>query len=200
VNNERNDDYDLMAILRKDILRYLGTEKYSPWRLIKSLYLQECLLYVVMFRLCQRIIRIENKIISFLLKYLFMFTVFRFTSLFLGIEVHVKANIGEGMYIGHFGDIHIGPVTIGKYCNISQGVTIGLGRIETDRYGLPIIGDNVYIGPGAKIFGRIRIGNNVSIGANAVVSKDIPDNAIVVGNPGRIIGYQDKNPNIHNIA
>ena len=50
-----------------------------------------------------------------------------------------------------------------------------------DKYS---IGEYVWIGPGAKIFGKIRIGNNVSIGANAVVSKDIPDNAIVVLAPG----------------
>ena len=53
--------------------------------------------------------------------------------------------------------------------------------------GVPIIGNNCYIGPGAKIFGGISIGNNVAIGANAVVFKDIPDNSTVVGVPGRIL-------------
>ena len=56
----------------------------------------------------------------------------------------------------------------------------------------------MWVGPGAKLFGGIKIGNNVSIEANAVVSKDIPDNAIVIGNPGRIVGYQEQNKLINN--
>ena len=58
------------------------------------------------------------------------------------------------------------------------------------KKGYPQLGDNVYIGPGAKIIGAIRIGNNVAIGANCVVTKDIPDNAVVVGIPGKVISNQ----------
>ena len=53
--------------------------------------------------------------------------------------------------------------------------------------GAPVIGDNVYIGPGAKIFGDITIGNNVSIGANAVVNRSFPDNVIIAGVPAKVI-------------
>lgn len=200
MNSAEEIKNDWLTVLRADIQRYLGNEEYTPWKLLKSLYLSECLLFVVMFRICQRIIKIENKYLRSLLKIAFMYTIFRFYSIFVGIEIHATADIGKGMYIGHFGDIHIGPVKMGEFCNISQGVTIGMGRMETDRFGIPTLGDNVYIGPGAKIFGNIVIGSNVSIGANAVVSKDIPDNAIVVGNPGRIIGYQNKNIMIHNLV
>lgn len=65
-----------------------------------------------------------------------------------------------------------------------QGVTIGNKNTEDD---CPIIGDNCDIGAGAKIIGAIHIGNNVTIGANAVVVKDIPDNCIVGGIPAKII-------------
>lgn len=71
---------------------------------------------------------------------------------------------------------------IGKDCYISHQVTIG-----RSRGGAPTLGDNVYIGPGAKIFGDITIGNNVRIGANCVVFQDIPDNATVVLPKPRII-------------
>ena len=106
-----------------------------------------------------------------------------------GIEIPRSAQIGAGFYIGHFGGIMICPqAIIGKNCNISQGVTIGLSG-KGDKYGAPIIGDNVYMAPGAKIFGMIKVGNNVKIGANAVIHKDIPDNAIAVLSPGfQIIG------------
>lgn len=56
--------------------------------------------------------------------------------------------------------------------------------------GCPILGDNIYIGPGAKIVGSVKIGNNVAIGANCVVTKDIQDNAVVIGIPGKVISHE----------
>lgn len=101
-----------------------------------------------------------------------------------GIEISRGAEIGEGFYIGHYGGILIGSlVKIGKNVNISQQVVIGVAG-KGDKRGSPTIGDNVYIGPGAKIFGKIYVGNNVKIGANAVIYKNIPDNAVVVLDPG----------------
>lgn len=75
---------------------------------------------------------------------------------------------------------------IGKNCNISQGVTLGVVN-RGENKGYPTIGDDVYIGPGAKIVGSVNIGNNVAIGANCVVTKDVPDNSVVVGIPGKVI-------------
>lgn len=77
-------------------------------------------------------------------------------------------------------------VVIGKNCNISHLVTLGVSNRGT-RKGVPTIGDNVYIGPGAKIIGNIIVGNHAAIGANCVVTKDVPDNAVVVGVPGKVI-------------
>lgn len=71
---------------------------------------------------------------------------------------------------------------IGENCYLSHQVTIGRNRGE-----VPVIGNNVYIGPGAKIFGGIHIGNNVKIGANCIVFEDIPDNATVVLPKPRVI-------------
>ena len=68
---------------------------------------------------------------------------------------------------------------IGSNANISQNITIGVSG-QGDNRGVPVIGDNVYIAPGARIFGKIHIGNNVKIGANAVIHKSIPDNSIAV--------------------
>ncbi|MGK2897381.1 MAG: serine O-acetyltransferase, partial [Burkholderiaceae bacterium] len=66
-------------------------------------------------------------------------------------------------------------------CRIRNGVVVGLAR--TDDPCAPVIGDNVDIGAGAKVLGRIRVGNNVMIGANAVVTRDVPDDCIAVGVP-----------------
>lgn len=104
-----------------------------------------------------------------------------------GIQIPISCKIGEGFYIGHWGTIVVNSgVEIGNNVNISQGVTIGLLN-RGKRMGTPIIGNEVYIGPGAKILGNIIIGNNVAIGANAVVLNDVPDNACVAGVPAKIV-------------
>jgi serine O-acetyltransferase len=144
---------------------------------------------MVTFRFGQWLLN-QNILIKILLTPLYLFLYRR--NRIWGIEIPRTASIGEGFYIGHHGGITISPkAKIGKNCNISQQVTIGIAG-KGDKRGAPIIGDNVYIAPGAKLFGKITIGNNVKIGANAVIHKDIPDNAIVVLNPGySILSYQD---------
>jgi len=115
-----------------------------------------------------------------------------------GIEIPREAKIGYGFWISHYGGIILnGSVVIGNNCNISQGVTIGIGG-RGDKRGNPVIGDNVYIGPGAKVFGKIRIGNNAAIGANAVVTKDVPDNATVGGIPATVINMKGSDGMINN--
>jgi serine O-acetyltransferase len=112
------------------------------------------------------------------------FTINGILKIMWGIEIPRNARIGPGFYIGHFGGITISPyATLGRNCSISQQVTIGLSG-QGEKSGAPTLGDNVYLAAGAKVFGKISIGNNVKIGANAVVHKSIPDRAIVVLNPG----------------
>jgi serine O-acetyltransferase len=104
-----------------------------------------------------------------------------------GISIPFETQIGSGFYIGHFGGIFISSLcVIGRDVNISQDVTIG----RTVRNGIPgsaLIGDRVYIGPGAKVVGAVRIGDDVAIGANCVVTRDAIDSSIVAGVPGRTI-------------
>ena len=90
-----------------------------------------------------------------------------------------------------------GESIIGKNCNISQGVTLGQANRGRNK-GYPILGDNIYIGPGAKIVGAVKIGNNVAIGANCVVTRDIPDNSVVVGIPGKVISQEGAKGYVNN--
>ena len=104
-------------------------------------------------------------------------------------KVPAGAKIGKGTRLGYGG---IGVVihdraVIGADVMIGPNVTIG-GR--SGHYEVPVIGDRVEISTGAKVLGPIKIGNNVIIGANAVVIKDVPDNVIVAGVPAKIIRIQ----------
>lgn len=118
-----------------------------------------------------------RKLMSFVYKLLF-----KFVQIVAGIELPCEAEIGKNFVIDHFGGIVVsGFAKFGDNCRIRNGVVVGLARLDDPC--APVIGDNVEIGAGAKLLGRIRIGNNVLIGANAVVTCDVPDDSIAVGVP-----------------
>ncbi|MBV8136573.1 MAG: serine acetyltransferase [Deltaproteobacteria bacterium] len=103
-----------------------------------------------------------------------------------GIELPCEASVGKRFKIEHFGGIVVsGDAVFGDDVVVRNGVTVGLRR--TGIRGAPVIGDRVDIGAGAKILGRINVGNDVVIGANAVVIEDVPPNSIAVGVPARIL-------------
>ena len=96
------------------------------------------------------------------------------------------ATIGGGLYISHIGGVHINPqAIIGSNCDITHRVTIGASAMG--RQGAPVIGNNVYIGTGATLVGKIKVGNGAKIAANTLVITNVPDGATVMGVPGRII-------------
>ncbi|HHT7796125.1 TPA: serine O-acetyltransferase [Streptococcus suis] len=100
-----------------------------------------------------------------------------------GVEIAKNARIGNDLIIEHFNGLTIGEgVIIGNNCRLYHQVTIGQ---KNGKY--PTIGNNVIIYPGAKIFGDIKVGNNVIIGANSVINFDVPDNTVVAGNPAKIL-------------
>jgi serine O-acetyltransferase len=103
-----------------------------------------------------------------------------------GIELPCEATVGKRFRIDHFGGIVIsGDAVFGDDCVIRNGVTVGLRH--TGQRGAPVLGNRVDVGAGAKILGAIRIGDDVAIGANAVVLCDVPSNSIAVGVPARVI-------------
>jgi serine O-acetyltransferase len=117
----------------------------------------------------------------------FLYKVLKVLSQILtGIDLPCEVVIGRRFKIEHFGDIIIsGDTVIGDDVVIRNGVTIGLRK--TGVRGAPVIGNRVDIGAGAKILGTIKIGDDVAVGANAVVLTDLPPNSIAVGVPARII-------------
>ena len=108
-------------------------------------------------------------------------------SQWIGIQIPLYATIGKGFSIKHYSGIVInGYSTIGECCTIFQDVTIGRSFFGKNK-GVPQIGDKVILFPGNKVIGGITIGDNVVIGANAVVTTDIPNNSVVAGMPAKVV-------------
>jgi serine O-acetyltransferase len=107
-----------------------------------------------------------------------------------GVEIHPSARIGTGFFIDHGMGVVIGETAeVGDYVTLFQGVTLGgTGKERGKRH--PTLGNHVVVGAGAKILGGISIGDNVKIGANSVVLKNVPANSTVIGVPARIIKSQ----------
>jgi serine O-acetyltransferase len=97
-----------------------------------------------------------------------------------------QATIGPGLYIGHIGGVHINPqAVLGRNCDVAHRVTIGTSAMG--REGAPVLGDDVYIGTGATLVGKIKVGNGAKIAANTLVMSNVPAGATVMGVPGRIV-------------
>nr|WP_300046693.1 serine acetyltransferase [uncultured Nocardioides sp.] len=101
-------------------------------------------------------------------------------------DLDPKAQIGPGLLLMHHTGVFVGGAVIGDNCVMHHNVTIGQ-RVASGDQGVPRLGDNVWIGPGATITGDVTIGDGATISAGSVVSRDVPARALVAGNPGRVI-------------
>ncbi len=119
----------------------------------------------------------------------------QFSRFLTGIEIHPKAKIGENLFIDHGMGVVIGETSeIGNNVTIYHMVTLGgispsiNSDDQRDSKRHPTLMDNVVVGSGAQILGPVTVGENAKIGANAVVTKDVPENAVMVGIPAKNVG------------
>ncbi len=183
---------NLKATITADMQRYVG-RKCKPWRyrfwkrLIRAGYENPALLAVLVYRYGQWVhFRCRMPIVRQLCNAHYYY-LFNWVRTRLQIELPRTAAIDAGLRIDHFGLMLVNSQLIaGKNLWLKPGVIIG----QTDT-GVPRMGDNIEIGVGAKILGGITVGSNVIIGAQAVVVKDVPDNAIVAGVPAKVIRMKD---------
>jgi serine O-acetyltransferase len=183
----------LKQIILSDYKRY-GIAKVSFWILVKIFVVMPIpgLKFMTIFRLTQYFRR-RNRLLFY-----FFFLWLRNLKIKYGFDISYRTQIGKGFYIGHFGNIVIhGDTIIGDNCNISQGITFGVSNSGT-TIGVPTIGDHVFVGPGACVFGAIRIGNHVTISANAVVTEDVPHYHTVLSTKTTIINKDLSSFYIHN--
>lgn len=115
-----------------------------------------------------------------------------------GFQFQHTCKIGKGFYMPHYGNIIINNnVVIGENCNVAQGVT--LGNIKRGKKeGNPTIGHRVVIGANAVVVGKISIGNDVLIAPLSFVNFDVPDKAVVAGNPASIIHFNSSEGYVEN--
>ncbi|HZZ93413.1 MAG TPA: hypothetical protein VFE23_12695 [Usitatibacter sp.] len=128
-------------------------------------------------------LRIVPKVVYFVLE--------RIVVILWGTHIDKDARIGPGLYIGHFGGVLIGPVNMGRDCNVGHNVTIG--RRAGGDPSVPTIGDRVWIGTGCVLFGGIRVGDGTTIGPLTVVGRNVPARVLVMGNPMRLLRREHDN-------
>ena len=119
----------------------------------------------------------------------------QFSRFLTGIEIHPKANIGKNLFIDHGMGVVIGETSdIGDNVTIYHMATLGgispsvNSNEQRNIKRHPTLKDNVVVGSGAQILGPVTVGKNAKIGANAVVTKDVPENAVMVGIPAKNVG------------
>ncbi len=177
-----------MGLFATDIRKY---KRYSTKSGLILILTQQGLWALCVYRINSAIYR--SKLPSIIKKLLLLFGLLwqKFIEIITGISLPYTAKIGPEFYIGHFGGIIVNSnAQIGSDCNISQGVTIGVSGRGANR-GVPIIGNNVYIGVQATVVGPIVIGDNAVIGANSLVHKDVASGTTVVGVPAQEINKND---------
>lgn len=101
-----------------------------------------------------------------------------------GIRIPAAQKIGPGFIIHNFSSIHIDASSVGENFTVNQGVSVGP---DWTQQGRPVLGNNVFLGAGAKVLGDITVGDNVVVAANALVIRSVPDNCTVAGVPARVI-------------
>lgn len=110
-----------------------------------------------------------------------------------GCDVAYQAEIGPGLVLYHPTGVVIGPeCRIGARARIMQGVTVGSDAVAGGEGGSPAIGDDVFIGPGAAVFGAVELGDRVQVGANSVVTSSFGSDVVIAGAPARVVRPRDE--------
>jgi len=165
----------MLNYFREDLRQHFGSHK--SFRSIAYACFEMGLWAIAVFRFGKWVQRIRFPLFRWPLMILY-FSSYKFMEAISGIRISSESEIGPGLVIHNFGGVII-KGTIGKNCVVVQGAQI-ISRADGHARGWPTLGDNVYVGSGAKILGNVKIGSNSRIGANAVVMKDVPENSLVM--------------------
>lgn len=178
---------------KKELLYYIRQDKiangknevsFASW--LKNIFAPDLIMkYLVLLRKTEYYCNVGNKSVIFKIKsYIYRY---RLHNLGIRLGYSIPINVfGAGLSLPHSGTIVVSVnAKVGEFCRLHVGVNIGASGGNPHA---PIIGNNVYIGPGAILFGEIKIADNVTIGANATVNKDCDKtNVVLAGTPAKIV-------------
>lgn len=176
-------NFNILEYLKKDLYRY--TQSYTLRSFIKCYLRSEGFKFTVWLRICH--FTRKKKITKYTIFPLAVL-IYKHYKYKYGYDIPYAINIGPGLLIFHISGIVFSPQSAGKNITLSQCTTVGM-TIKNGEKKYPVLGDNIYIAPGAKIIGGIKVGNNVAVGSNCVLNKSVENNSVVVGIPGKVISY-----------
>lgn len=179
---EKNfDTTKLVGLIKSDLYRYEG--RVSKISFIRAYFRRPGFKFSFWMRICGTAYKYKWARHSILPLLDIIFDHYRYK---FGFDIPYTLQIGPGLLIYHFGGIVFNPASCGKNATISQNTTVGM-RIYNGKKIYPIIKDNVYLAPGAKIIGDVVVENNTAIGTNAVLTHSTHINEVVVGIPAKVI-------------
>ena len=170
-----------MGKFSEDVTRYRAKGHHG-----RELWLHPAVWSIALYRLANwlytepptLLVRVPLKVVSYAGN--------KFCEIFMEMCLDPQATIGGGLYIGHIGGVHVNPgAVLGRNCDLAHRITIGTSAMG--RKGAPTLGDEVYVGTGAALVGKIKIGSGAKIAANTLVMTNVPEGATVMGVPGRIV-------------
>lgn len=177
----------MIGLILSDIRRYGNNNSSLAAIAIKAAYTHPAFLGVIWYRIGHALwLKRKNPLLFLLL--VINRLLYPIVRIYSGLELPAMTEIGPGLFVAHFGPTVIsGDMVAGRNLTIEQGVTIGKGPT-----GVPCIGNDVYIGTGARLINGITIGDHASIGAGAVVVTDVPKYCVVVGVPAKPVETQEQ--------
>jgi serine O-acetyltransferase len=169
----------------------------SVWQIVKCVCKQKGVKALLGYRLGRKLLDLKSRPLWWpvlLIGWPAYFIIIFYVRIVNGIRIELSADIGPGLYIGHFGNIVLRHCALGERCSISQSV-----HIEPELGGEfgPQLGDRVWVGAHAVVIGNYRVGSGSTISAGTVVQRDIPESSLCMGNPARVVFRDYDNSEIH---
>ena len=186
---------ELTAAIASDLYRYRGRANRSD--LISAFIYEPGFRYMFYLR---KAAYYRQRRILFLIPLIYNRLMLKHYRHYYGFQLYPSTRVGRGLYLGHFGTIIVNSnAVLGDNVNLAPGVVIGQAN-RGKRKGIPTIGNRVWIGANAVLVGNIRVGDDALIGPGAYVNFDVPERAVVIGNPGSIVSYSGAEDYVCNLA
>ena len=182
------EGWNLKDLLSADLFRIDGAR--GSLALLKQWWSNPGFTYVFWFRVAQSA---RRRVLTRLLVYPLAVWRLRRCHFRFGIRIPLSVQAGPGLYIGHWGGIWVSPrCTLGANCSLGNDINLGSAG-DGSGAAVPVIGDDVYLAPGCRVAGRVRVGQQAAVLANTVVTADVPAGAVVIGVPHRQLSRQERN-------